>query len=290
MDAILRRIVGMLEFVEQIYDTVHSHGGWRTRRSPRCLLMHAWMNGSVSMDARIAARSRSSEKYQRMNEDGTPAKVSLFLSCRIFRTRLPTTPYHQPSAARSQRNTCPQVRVASRLNGWSGCRAREGMGSRYHRFILISYYVVSGCKNTRQMNYGTDIRPAGMGDYRIGTKRLLIYKLIVLVMELAATLKAFIEEGQDWERKHTSVKGVSIIRLPATKNRTPSLAIDFNPIGDNGLPMKKKGIMIMNGAELAAFRAAFNNEKVDSLIAALEEVLPERKSSGKQAKPDVLQI
>jgi len=140
------------------------------------------------------------------------------------------------------------------------------------------------------MKYGTDIRPAGRGDTRIGTKRLLIYKLIVLVMELAATLKTFIEEGQDWERKHTSVKGVSIIRLPATKNRAPSLAIDFNPIGDNGLPMKKKGIMIMNGAELAAFRATFNNEKVDSLIAALEEVLPERKSSGKQAKPDVLQI
>jgi hypothetical protein len=124
----------------------------------------------------------------------------------------------------------------------------------------------------------------------IGTNRLLIYKLIVLIMELAATLKTFIEEGQDWERKHTSVKGVSIIRLPATKNRAPSLAIDINPIGSNGLPMKKKGIMIMNAAEIAAFRAAFNNEKIDSLIAALEEVLPERKSSGKPAKPDVLQI
>lgn len=109
-------------------------------------------------------------------------------------------------------------------------------------------------------------------------------------MELAETLRTFIEEGQDWERKHTSVKGVSIIRLPKTKNRAPSLAIDINPIGDNGLPMKKKGIMIMNSAEIAAFRGAFNNEKIDSLVAALEEVLPERKSSGKQPKPDVLQI
>jgi hypothetical protein len=130
----------------------------------------------------------------------------------------------------------------------------------------------------------------GYGDKRIGTDRLLIYKSIVLVMELAATLRTFIEEGQDWERKHTSVKGVSLIRLPATKNRAPSLAIDINPIGDNGLPMKKKGIMIMNSAEIAAFRAAFNNEKIDGLVAALEEVLPERKSSGKKAKPDVLQI
>jgi len=109
-------------------------------------------------------------------------------------------------------------------------------------------------------------------------------------MELAATLKTFIEEGQDWERKHTSVKGVSIIRLPATKNRAPSLAIDINPIGDNGRPMKKKGIMIMNSAEIAAFRAAFNNEKLDGLIAALEDVLSDRKVSGKPAKPEVLQL
>lgn len=109
-------------------------------------------------------------------------------------------------------------------------------------------------------------------------------------MELTKTLKDFIEEGADWERKQTSLKGVSLIRLPATKNRAASLAIDINPVGENGLPMKKKGIMIMNAAELAAFRATFNNEKVDSLIAALEEVLPERKSAGKPAKADVLQI
>ena len=109
-------------------------------------------------------------------------------------------------------------------------------------------------------------------------------------MELTKTLKDFIEEGADWERKQTSLKGVSLIRLPATKNRAASLAIDINPVGENGLPMKKKGVMIMNAVELAAFRATFNNEKVDSLIAALEEVLPERKAAGKPAKADVLQI
>jgi len=109
-------------------------------------------------------------------------------------------------------------------------------------------------------------------------------------MELTDTLRAFIEEGQDWERKPTTVKGVSIIRLPATRNRPASLAIDFNPIGDTGLPMKKKGVMIMNGNELAAFRAIFTNEKVDGLMKALEEVLPDRKVATKSAKSDVVQI
>jgi hypothetical protein len=58
-------------------------------------------------------------------------------------------------------------------------------------------------------------------------------------MELTQTLKAFIEEGQDWERKNTSVKGVSIIRLPATKNRAASLAIDINPRSELLSRMKK---------------------------------------------------
>ena len=109
-------------------------------------------------------------------------------------------------------------------------------------------------------------------------------------MELTEILKTFIEEGQDWERKPTTVRGVSLIRLPATKNRPASLAIDINPVGANGLPMKKKGIMLMNAAEIAAFRDTINNQKVDSLVAALEEVLPERKNVGKPAKSDVLQI
>jgi hypothetical protein len=109
-------------------------------------------------------------------------------------------------------------------------------------------------------------------------------------MEITDQLRTFMEEGQDWERKATSVKGVTIIRLPKTKNRAASLAIDFNPVNEQGVPMKKKGIMIMNAAELAGFRAAFNNEKVDTLIKALEEVLPERKIAAKQAKPHVLEL
>lgn len=109
-------------------------------------------------------------------------------------------------------------------------------------------------------------------------------------MEIADQLRTFIEEGQDWERKATSVKGVTIIRLPATRNRPASLAIDVNPVNENGVPMKKKGIMIMNARELAAFRAAFNNEKVDTLMKALEDVLPERKAAAAQAKPGILQL
>ena len=108
-------------------------------------------------------------------------------------------------------------------------------------------------------------------------------------MDLTASLKEFVEEGADWERKNTSVKGVSIIRLPQYKTRPASLAIDINPIGENGLPMKKKGVMIMSAAELQAFREVFRNDKLDNLIKTLEDVTG-KKAAGKPAKADVVQI
>ena len=112
---------------------------------------------------------------------------------------------------------------------------------------------------------------------------------MLCTMELVDSLKEFIEEGQDWERKNTSVKGVSIIRMPPYKNRPASLAIDINPVGETGLPMKKKGIMVMSAAELLAFREIFKNEKLDNLVKTLEEVTG-KKPAGKAAKPDVVQI
>lgn len=108
-------------------------------------------------------------------------------------------------------------------------------------------------------------------------------------MEITDSLKAFMETGEDWERKNTSVKGVSIIRLPKTKTRPASLAIDINPVNERGLPMKKKGIMIMSRAELLAFRDVFASEKVDTLLKTIEEVTPTKKTAP-AGKEDVLQI
>jgi len=109
-------------------------------------------------------------------------------------------------------------------------------------------------------------------------------------MEITDSLKAFMETGEDWERKNTSVKGVSIIRLPKTKTRPASLAIDINPVNERGLPMKKKGMMIMSKAELLAFREVFANEKVETLLKTIEEVTPVKKAAVAAGKEDVIQI
>jgi hypothetical protein len=97
-------------------------------------------------------------------------------------------------------------------------------------------------------------------------------------MELVDTLRTFLESGDDWERKQTSVPGLSIIKLPKTRTRPASLALELNPVGENGLPMKRKGYMVMNTTELAALRSLVTNDKVDSLFTAITEVMPEKRS------------
>ncbi|MCU0632244.1 MAG: hypothetical protein MUC66_04620 [Methanolinea sp.] len=108
-------------------------------------------------------------------------------------------------------------------------------------------------------------------------------------MELNEVLRAFLESGEDWERKNTSVKGVSIIKLPGTKSRAPSLAIEINPVNEKGVPMKKKGVMVMSGGELSAFRDIFSSPKVDGLIRTIEEITPGKRGQ-KSGASDVLEI
>lgn len=108
-------------------------------------------------------------------------------------------------------------------------------------------------------------------------------------MELMDTLRSFLENGEDWERKLTSIRGVTILKLPQTKSRSASLAIEINPLTEKGTPMKKKGVMIMGPSDLKAFREIFNNEKVEVLLTSIESIAPTRKGM-KGEEGDVLQI
>jgi len=111
----------------------------------------------------------------------------------------------------------------------------------------------------------------------------------VNVMEITQNLRVFIETGEDWERMNTTLPGVSIIRLPATRSRPASLAMEVNPVDENGRPMKKKGIMVMSRIELLAFQQVFRNEKLGQLLTAVEEVLPEKKGA-KKSSGGILEI
>jgi hypothetical protein len=108
-------------------------------------------------------------------------------------------------------------------------------------------------------------------------------------MEISENLRVFLESAEDWERKATTLPGVSIIRLPATRTRPATLAIEVNPLDANGRPMKKKGIMVMGRDEITAFAEIFASGKLMTLIDAMEAVTPEKKTQ-KKGQRDVLEL
>ena len=101
-------------------------------------------------------------------------------------------------------------------------------------------------------------------------------------MNVTETLEAFLEEGKDWERKTTSIRGVSILRMPRTTTRPPTLAMEINPVDERGTQMKRKGIMIRSPRELEALRTVLGDSKVANLMGALASVVPAVPAPGKE--------
>ncbi|MDD1661859.1 MAG: hypothetical protein LUO97_02180 [Methanomicrobiales archaeon] len=93
-------------------------------------------------------------------------------------------------------------------------------------------------------------------------------------MNVRETLETFLEEGKDWERKATSLRGVSILRMPRTATRPATLAMEVNPVDERGAPMKRKGIMIRSPQELEALRTVLGDAKVANLMGTLASVVP----------------
>ena len=76
-----------------------------------------------------------------------------------------------------------------------------------------------------------------------------------MVFELSEDrLVEFLRSGKDWGRLRTSVPGVFVLKLPAYKGSPSRLAIELNPVGEDGLPKKKRGLVLRSKAELEDFR------------------------------------
>jgi hypothetical protein len=101
-------------------------------------------------------------------------------------------------------------------------------------------------------------------------------------MNIKETLENFLEEGKDWERKPTSLRGISILRMPRTTTRPPTLALEINPVDEKGSPMKRKGIMIRSPRELESLRNVLSDPKVANLMGTLAAVAPPAPAAGRE--------
>ncbi len=83
-----------------------------------------------------------------------------------------------------------------------------------------------------------------------------------------------------WEKLETPVPGVFVVKAPATRRKPSMLYLEFNPINEEGNPIKKKGLFIGTKKILTQFREILLHEKVDLIIQLLQEVNPKRKQNG----------
>lgn len=97
--------------------------------------------------------------------------------------------------------------------------------------------------------------------------------------EIAESITKLLEHAEKWERKNTPIPGIYVVRLPGEEL---AVKLWFNPPDANGSPTKKKGLYFEDLSVVEAARNAFNNKKLDDLVAGVE--LLNRKAGKGQAE------
>jgi hypothetical protein len=93
------------------------------------------------------------------------------------------------------------------------------------------------------------------------------------VQELESRLKEILEKARDWQRVPVrSSPGIFVVKAPGTKRNPPSLLIELNPVDENNLPTKRRGLYIRTRKDLEEYRKLINDRNLDALVSTLEEV------------------
>jgi hypothetical protein len=92
-------------------------------------------------------------------------------------------------------------------------------------------------------------------------------------------LRQFLNEGRNWERKATNIPGAFLFRLPATKGRPASLAIEINPVDTYGSVTKKRGVLIRSSSELDEISRLLSHAKDSELAIKIDLVNPKREAT-----------
>jgi hypothetical protein len=101
------------------------------------------------------------------------------------------------------------------------------------------------------------------------------------VQELESRLREILEKARDWQRVPVKTSpGIFVVKAPGTKRNPPSLLIELNPVDENNLPTKRRGLYIRSRRDLEEYRKLINDRNLDALVAALEEVNGRREEEG----------
>jgi hypothetical protein len=103
-------------------------------------------------------------------------------------------------------------------------------------------------------------------------------------------LTEFLRNGKDWSRLRTTVPGVFVLKLPAYKGSPSRLAVELNPVGEDGTPKKKRGLVLRSTVELEDFKQLFQYDKLSKLMEILEAVNPKVEVERRRKGEEVIEL
>lgn len=89
---------------------------------------------------------------------------------------------------------------------------------------------------------------------------------------MEASLRDMLKHGRKFERMNTEEPGVFIRMIPRFKSEPAYLAVEINPIGKDGFPINKIGVLIKSQSELEEIRAILSKKEIDKLLEAIERI------------------
>lgn len=92
-------------------------------------------------------------------------------------------------------------------------------------------------------------------------------------------MRRVLESGRDWQRVPVrGSPGIFVVKAPASRGRPASLLVEINPVGDDGAPTKKRGLILRTVDELETFRKLLSDERLEDVLKAIEKVNPKETS------------
>jgi len=70
------------------------------------------------------------------------------------------------------------------------------------------------------------------------------------------------------------------LKAPAARGRPASLLVEINPVGPDGVPTKRRGLILRNLEELKEYRKLISEDRLEEILKAIERVNP--KSAGQE--------
>lgn len=103
--------------------------------------------------------------------------------------------------------------------------------------------------------------------------------------ELENRLVKFLEDAGEWEALPVEkFPGVSIVKMPKTKNRPSKLSLVINPVKD-GKPIKRKGLFVTSAEMFLEFAEVLQNDSVYNLMKSVDDINDSQQPEKKSRKP-----